>query len=43
MASGAAPYSDVRHFSAAELARRYFAGRADGPRNNAEELLVATA
>jgi hypothetical protein len=32
------------HVSAATLAERYFAGRADGlrPPNNAEELLVAT-
>jgi methyltransferase (TIGR00027 family) len=35
---------EVRHVSAATLAERYFAGRADGlrPPNNAEELLVAT-
>jgi methyltransferase (TIGR00027 family) len=35
---------DVHHVSAAELARRYFAGRTDGlrPPNNSEELLVAT-
>ena len=35
---------EVQHVSAAMLAQRYFAGRADGlrPPNNAEELLVAT-
>jgi O-methyltransferase involved in polyketide biosynthesis len=35
---------EARHVSAAALAERYFAGRADGlrPPNNAEELLVAT-
>lgn len=40
-----AGFSDVLHVSAAELAERYFAGRADGlrPPNNSEELLVATA
>jgi methyltransferase (TIGR00027 family) len=40
----AAGFSDARHVSAALLAERYFAGRADGlrPPNNAEELLVAT-
>lgn len=40
-----AGFKDVRHVSAADLARRYFAGRTDGlrPPNNAEELLVATA
>ena len=46
------PLLDVRrvevvgahHVSAAELARRYFAGRTDGlrPPDNSEELLVAT-
>jgi methyltransferase (TIGR00027 family) len=36
-------FSDVRHVSAADLTRRYFAGRADGlrPPDNGEELLVA--
>jgi methyltransferase (TIGR00027 family) len=40
----AAGFSEVEHISAAELAKRYFAGRADGlrPPNNSEELLVAT-
>jgi methyltransferase (TIGR00027 family) len=40
----AAGFREVRHVSADALARRYFAGRADGlrPPNNAEELLVAT-
>lgn len=40
----AAGFRDVRHVSAADLARRYFAGRPDGlrPPDNAEELLVAT-
>jgi methyltransferase (TIGR00027 family) len=35
---------EVHHVSAAMLARRYFAGRADGlrPPNNSEEFLVAT-
>jgi methyltransferase (TIGR00027 family) len=35
---------EVRHVSAAMLAERYFAGRADGlrPPNDSEELLVAT-
>jgi len=35
---------DVRHVSAAALAERCFAGRADGlrPPDNSEELLVAT-
>jgi methyltransferase (TIGR00027 family) len=39
-----AGFAEVRHVSAATLAERYFAGRADGlrPPNNAEELLVAT-
>lgn len=38
-----AGFRDVRHVSAAALAERYFAGRADGlrPPNNSEELLVA--
>ena len=37
-------FREARHVSAAELTRRYFAGRADGlhPPNNAEDLLVAT-
>jgi methyltransferase (TIGR00027 family) len=37
-------FRNVQHVSAADLAQRYFAGRADGlrPPNNAEELLVAT-
>jgi methyltransferase (TIGR00027 family) len=40
-----AGFREARHVSAADLAQRYFAGRADGlrPPNNAEELLVATA
>jgi methyltransferase (TIGR00027 family) len=40
----AAGFREARHVSADALARRYFAGRADGlrPPNNAEELLVAT-
>jgi len=40
-----AGFREARHVSAADLARRYFAGRTDGlrPPNNAEELLVATA
>jgi methyltransferase (TIGR00027 family) len=40
-----AGFREARHISAADLTRRYFAGRADGlrPPNNAEELLVATA
>ena len=40
----AAGFGDARHVSVDALARRYFAGRADGlrPPNNAEELLVAT-
>lgn len=39
-----AGFGEVQHVSAAKLAQRYFAGRADGlrPPNNAEELLVAT-
>jgi methyltransferase (TIGR00027 family) len=39
-----AGFGETRHVSADALARRYFAGRADGlrPPNNAEELLVAT-
>ena len=39
-----AGFREVRHVSAATLARRYFAGRTDGlrPPNNSEELLVAT-
>jgi methyltransferase (TIGR00027 family) len=38
-----AGFRDVRHVSAADLARRYFAGRTDDlrPPNNSEELLVA--
>lgn len=37
-------FDQVRHVSAADLAKRYFAGRADGlrPPNNSEEILVAT-
>ncbi|HEY4298864.1 MAG TPA: class I SAM-dependent methyltransferase [Paraburkholderia sp.] len=37
-------FGEARHVSAADLARRYFAGRTDGlrPPNNAEELLVAS-
>jgi methyltransferase (TIGR00027 family) len=40
-----AGFREVRHVSAAELAERYFTGRADGlrPPNNAEELLVASS
>jgi methyltransferase (TIGR00027 family) len=40
-----AGFREARHVSAADLTRRYFAGREDGlrPPNNAEELLVATA
>ncbi|AMO96156.1 methyltransferase, TIGR00027 family protein [Collimonas fungivorans] len=36
-------FGEARHVSAADLTRRYFAGRTDGlrPPNNAEELLVA--
>ena len=39
-----AGFKDVRHISAAELARPYFADRTDGlrPPDNAEELVVAT-
>jgi methyltransferase (TIGR00027 family) len=39
-----AGFREVQHVSAATLAERYFAGRADGlrPPNNSEELLVAT-
>ncbi|MGE0800248.1 MAG: class I SAM-dependent methyltransferase [Lautropia sp.] len=39
-----AGFREVRHVSADALARRYFAGRADGlrPPSNSEELLVAT-
>jgi methyltransferase (TIGR00027 family) len=39
-----AGFKEVRHVSAATLARRYFAGRTDSlrPPNNSEELLVAT-
>lgn len=39
-----AGFRDVQHVSAAALAERYFADRADGlrPPNNSEELLVAT-
>jgi methyltransferase (TIGR00027 family) len=38
-----AGFGEARHVSAADLTRRYFAGRTDGLRlpNNAEELLVA--
>jgi O-methyltransferase involved in polyketide biosynthesis len=38
-----AGFQDAKHISAAMLAERYFAGRADGlrPPNNAEELIVA--
>lgn len=38
-----AGFKEARHVSAADLTRRYFAGRKDGlrPPNNAEELLVA--
>jgi O-methyltransferase involved in polyketide biosynthesis len=41
--AGQAGFREARHVSAADLAQRYFAGRADGlrPPNNAEELLVA--
>jgi O-methyltransferase involved in polyketide biosynthesis len=40
-----AGFKEAQHVSAATLAQRYFAGRADGlrPPNNSEELLVATA
>ncbi|HGL4259100.1 class I SAM-dependent methyltransferase [Burkholderia dolosa] len=39
-----AGFANAEHVSAAELTRRYFAGRTDGlrPPNHAEELLVAT-
>jgi O-methyltransferase involved in polyketide biosynthesis len=39
-----AGFRDARHVSAADLTRRYFAGRTDGlrPPNNAEDLVVAT-
>jgi methyltransferase (TIGR00027 family) len=39
-----AGFQEARHISAAMLAQRYFAGRADGlrPPENTEELLVAT-
>jgi O-methyltransferase involved in polyketide biosynthesis len=39
-----AGFKQVRHVAAAEITRRYFAGRSDGlrPPNNAEELLLAT-
>lgn len=39
----ASGFGEARHVSAADLTRRYFAGRTDGlrPPNNAEELLVA--
>ncbi|HTA16491.1 MAG TPA: class I SAM-dependent methyltransferase, partial [bacterium] len=39
-----AGFKNVKHVSAAELARRYFSGRTDGlrPPKNAEEILVAT-
>ncbi len=39
-----AGFKEARHVSAADLTRRYFAGRSDGlrPPNNAEELLIAT-
>lgn len=39
-----AGFAEARHVSAADLARRYFAGRTDGlrPPDNAEDLLVAT-
>jgi hypothetical protein len=40
-----AGFREVRHVSAATLARRYFAGRTDGlrPPDNSEELLVANS
>lgn len=40
-----AGFKHAEHVSAAALAQRYFAGRADGlrPPNNSEELVVATA
>jgi methyltransferase (TIGR00027 family) len=39
-----AGFAEVQHVSAAMLAQRYFAGRADGlrPPSNSEELLIAT-
>jgi hypothetical protein len=37
-----AGFRDVEHVSAARLAERYFAGRADGLRPGSEALLVAT-
>jgi methyltransferase (TIGR00027 family) len=39
-----AGFREAQHMSAADLARRYFAGRTDGlqPPNNTEELLIAT-
>jgi hypothetical protein len=39
-----AGFREARHVSAADLTRRYFAGRSDGlrPPTSAEELLVAT-
>lgn len=39
-----AGFKDAHHVSAADLTRRYFAGRKDGlrPPKNAEELLIAT-
>jgi methyltransferase (TIGR00027 family) len=39
-----AGFGEARHVSAADLTRRYFAGRTDGlrPPDNAEEILVAT-
>jgi methyltransferase (TIGR00027 family) len=40
----AAGFKNVQHVSAATLAERYFAGRADGlcPASNSEEMLIAT-
>ncbi|HVJ35997.1 MAG TPA: class I SAM-dependent methyltransferase [Terriglobia bacterium] len=42
--AGEAGFREARHVSAADLTRRYFAGRTDGlrPPRNAEEFLVAT-
>jgi hypothetical protein len=38
-----AGFKDAKHVSSADLAARYFAGRADGLRpTNGEQLLVAT-
>ena len=39
-----AGFKEVRHVSAADLAQRYFSGRADGlrPPDNSEEMLIAT-